>query len=204
MDHIRQIGQNIRRQRKLKGLTLMRVSAIVGISQATLSKIENGQTRLNYDSVKRLAAALETPVTTLLGASPSEDSALAASPPVARRSFTSEGMGSRYDTTRLGFESLCDDFKFASNVYFRVEVKSRSLEEFGPLSRHPGEEFFTVLHGRILFHSEHYKDLAMQPGDSVCFDSMMGHAYIATSDETPLLLMINSVPGAATGTLKMP
>ncbi|MBM5810449.1 MAG: helix-turn-helix domain-containing protein [Gammaproteobacteria bacterium] len=202
MDHIRAIGQNIRRQRKIRGLTLTQLAATVGLSQATLSKIENGQTRLNYDNVKRLAAGLETPVATLLGPEADGAAALGNRFPVARRAFTASGAGSRHETDRLVFEALCDDLKVTSNVYFRVGVLARSLEQFGALSRHPGEEFFTVLRGAICFHSEYYKDLPMQTGDSVCFDAMMGHAYVAVGDETPELLMVNTLPGHVGATLK--
>ncbi|TAK55694.1 MAG: XRE family transcriptional regulator [Gammaproteobacteria bacterium] len=203
MDQFRQIGQSIRQQRKLKGLTLMQLAGVVGISQATLSKIENGQTRLSYDYVKRLAASLETPVATLLGTAEIGTATFDERPPVARRAFTASGTGSRHDTARLEFESLCDELKITSNVYFKVLVRARSLEEFGALSQHPGEEFFMVLRGEVLFHSEYYKDLPMKTGDSVCFDAMMGHAYVATSADTPQLLMVNTLPGRAAGTLKM-
>jgi quercetin dioxygenase-like cupin family protein len=48
--------------------------------------------------------------------------------------------------------------------------------------RHSGEEFAYVLEGEIEFHTEFYAPVRLKPGESVYFDSGMGHAYLAASD----------------------
>jgi hypothetical protein len=67
-----------------------------------------------------------------------------------------------------------------------VELRARSMEEFneefGGLIRHPGEEFVHVLSGELEFHSELYAPLRLAAGDSLYFDSEMGHAYLNASD----------------------
>jgi uncharacterized cupin superfamily protein len=62
------------------------------------------------------------------------------------------------------------------------QPKARTLEEFGELLRHSGEEFSVVLEGAVLFHTELYAPVLLQAGDSVYFDSSMGHAYLRVGD----------------------
>jgi mannose-6-phosphate isomerase-like protein (cupin superfamily) len=63
-----------------------------------------------------------------------------------------------------------------------VEHHARTLEEFGELIRHPGEEFCYVIEGAIVLHTELYEPLRLSVGDSVYFDSRMGHAYLAGAE----------------------
>jgi hypothetical protein len=73
-----------------------------------------------------------------------------------------------------------------------VEIRARSMEEFtaefGGLIRHPGEEFSFVIEGELDFHSELYAPLRLRAGDSIYFDSEMGHAYLKASEERCLLV----------------
>ncbi|MCE2660101.1 MAG: cupin domain-containing protein, partial [Rubrivivax sp.] len=39
-----------------------------------------------------------------------------------------------------------------------------------------------VLEGAVMFHTELYAPVLLQAGDSVYFDSSMGHAYLRVSD----------------------
>ena len=78
-----------------------------------------------------------------------------------------------------------------------VEIRARSLEEFteefGGLIRHPGEEFTFVVEGELIFHSELYVPLHLKAGDSIYFDSEMGHAYLKAS-ELPCRLVCSCAP----------
>ena len=62
-------------------------------------------------------------------------------------------------------------------VLARLRVKS--LEEFGDLVRHSGEEYTYVLEGRVVLHTEFYDPMTLEVGESVYIDSNMGHAYLA-------------------------
>ena len=56
------IGPSIKRIRTAKGLTLDQVATHVGVSKATISKIENGKQGLSVELIDRLAVALDVPV----------------------------------------------------------------------------------------------------------------------------------------------
>ena len=60
-----------------------------------------------------------------------------------------------------------------------ARARAKSLEEFGQLVRHPGEEFTYVVDGEAILHTEFYDPIVLKAGDSVYFDSSMGHAYLA-------------------------
>jgi hypothetical protein len=73
-------------------------------------------------------------------------------------------------------------------------IRAKSLEEFGELVRHPGEEYVYVLTGTIEVHSEFYDPVLLDVGESIYIDSNMGHAYLAAPgcDEATTLAVCSS------------
>lgn len=179
------VGQRVRQERLAKGLRLTDLSQETAISVPTLSKFENGRISLNFRHLVEIARALNVPVNRFMGGQ--------ASHPAGRRSITPDGQGYRQTTGRIDFEILCDDLAHRHNIFWKARIKSRSLEEYGEFSSHPGEEFILVLAGEILLHTASYKPLKLRQGDAIHFDSMSPHAYIAVSQETPVLLISNTV-----------
>ena len=68
------------------------------------------------------------------------------------------------------------------------------MEELGELIRHPGEEYTFVLEGEVDFHTSLYAPVRLKTGDSIYFDSGMGHAYIAASEGRCRVLSLCSAP----------
>ena len=73
-----------------------------------------------------------------------------------------------------------------------MEVRARSLEEWGPLLRHPGEEFVLVLEGTLELHTELYTPVHLSKGDSIYFDSAMAHGYVALNENVCRILSVNA------------
>jgi uncharacterized cupin superfamily protein len=69
-----------------------------------------------------------------------------------------------------------------------ITVKARSRLDFGDLFSHPGEEFILVLEGALDFFSAHYETVRLNKGDSIYFDSSMGHANAAAGPEDAVIL----------------
>src|SRR3546814_10662031 len=65
-----------------------------------------------------------------------------------------------------------------------AQVHARSIEEFGDFHRHDGEEFVYVLDGELAFYSDSYTPAYLKAGDSIYFDSGMGHAYVRSEEHT--------------------
>jgi len=179
------VGQRVRQERLAKGLRLADVGRDSGISVPTLSKFEKGHISLNFRHLVEIARALNVPVNRFMGAQTSH--------PNGRRAITRDGQGYMQATHRVDFEILCDDLAHRHNIFWKARINSRSLEEYGEFSSHPGEEFILVLSGEILLHTATYKPLTLRAGDSIQFDGMSPHAYIAVSEATPVLLISNTV-----------
>ncbi len=70
-----------------------------------------------------------------------------------------------------------------------THVKSRSLDEFGPLSRHSGEEWAYVLEGQVIVHTEFYDPVTLDVGQVIYLDSGMGHAYVVGEGHEEALMI---------------
>ncbi len=179
------LGEKVRKYRAQNGLTLARLSELSGISISTLSKLENGQTSLNLRSVIQLSEGLLIPVTALIS---DDDGSGTGGCKVSRN-----GEASVHRTPQLDFMVLCSDLPSQHNVFWKVRVKARSLAEFGAYRSHPGEEFFLVLEGTVDFRRWGRKPVRLRTGDSVHFDSAVGHAYLAAGGSPALILMSNTI-----------
>jgi len=71
-------------------------------------------------------------------------------------------------------------------------VKSRTIDPSLPWHRHPGKEFIFVLKGALVLHTEDKEPITLKRGDSLLFDSSIGHHYISAGrGETELLLSLS-------------
>lgn len=179
------LGEKVRKYRAQNGLTLARLSELSGISISTLSKLENGQTSLNLRSVIQLSEGLLIPLTALIS---EDDGSGSGGCKVSRN-----GEANVHRTRQLDFMVLCSDLPSQHNVFWKVRVKSHSLADFGSYRSHPGEEFFLVLEGTVDFLRRGRKPVRLRTGDSVHFDSAVGHAYLAAEGNPALILMSNTI-----------
>lgn len=188
-------GAAIRSLRKQREMTLSDVSARTGLAVSTISKLEKGQASLSYDKLVLMSKALDVDISDLL-----EASSYAAVPGLAlsgRRIVHRAGEGQVVETQGYRQTYLATELLNKRLVPIIAELRARTLPEFvaefGGLIRHPGEEFALVLDGEIEFHSDLYAPVRLKKGDSLYFDSTMGHAYLKASDETCRVLAVCSV-----------
>jgi DNA-binding XRE family transcriptional regulator len=185
----------IRQLRKRSGLTLKDVSMRTGMTMSTISKLERGRISLSYDKLMLLSKALGVDLPQLLGP-PSRNAggAQAAGSPQGgmpggggRRVVQRAGDGQKVETS--GYKHVYLATEFLNNGFTPLvgETHARTMDEFiaefGDFIRHPGEEFALVLEGAIDFHTEFYAPVLLKTGDSVYFDSGMGHACLKGADE---------------------
>lgn len=169
-------GESLRAIRLRRGWTLAEVSDRTGLPVSTLSKIENGKMSLTYDKLSRISAGLEIDIAQLFSRE--------VATPVAtggRRSITRAGEGRAIETEHYGHLYPAADLLNKRFVPIVAEIRARSLQEFGDFIRHPGEEYAYVIEGAIELHTELYAPTRLETGDSIYFDSSMGHAYIAAA-----------------------
>jgi len=97
----------------------------------------------------------------------------------ARRSIGRIENAVRIKTPNYDYYYLCPELRRKRMIPVLAHVRAKTLEEFGELVRHPGEEFTYVLEGRVALHTEFYDPIILEIGESVYIDSNMGHAYLA-------------------------
>lgn len=171
-------GRALRELRIAKGWTLADMSRRTGLPVSTLSKIENDRMSLSYDKLTRLCAGLEIDIAELFA---THGAAAAPTRVTGRRSITRAGEGSAINTRDYLHLYPAADLLNKRFVPIVAEIMARSLKDFGELIRHPGEEYAYVLEGTVELHTDLYAPARLNAGDSIYFDSGMGHAYLAAS-----------------------
>ncbi|MBU6373660.1 MAG: helix-turn-helix domain-containing protein [Alphaproteobacteria bacterium] len=188
------LGVRIRRLRQERGWKLAELSARSGIAISTLSKVETGALSLAYDRLLKVANAFDLGLSEFLAPPQSEAKGPAQT---GRISFARSGSGAQVVTPGYNYHYLCENLRLKSMVPILSECTARSLDEFGPLLRHDGEEFTFVVKGRVQFLSEFYGPEVLEEGEGVYIDSRMGHAYLNAGPGPCWILSVNYSPAKA-------
>ena len=180
------LGQRLKHIRKTLRWTQGDLAARSGVAASTISKVENNQLSPSFETILRLAEGLGVDVTDLLA--PNSETA-----PKTRRVITRRGQGERHDTHAYVYEFLCTELKTKQMHPLIARLKAHSIQEFGPLLRHPGEELLLVLKGRVELHTEHYQPAILAEGDCAYLDSSMGHGCISAGDQDAIVFWVSMV-----------
>ena len=170
------LGKNLKRIRARLSMTLEAASHCTGVARSTLSKIENGQMSPTYDVLQKITVGMNIDIVDLFDANRAEA-------PLGRRSITRRGTGQAHETGTYGYEMLAADLSHKRMLPLRATIHARSLDDFQDWVRHQGEEFVSVLSGRVEVHTEFYAPAVLEAGDSIYFDSGMGHALVSMSKQ---------------------
>jgi transcriptional regulator with XRE-family HTH domain len=177
--------------RRQHGWTLAEVSRRTGLTTSTLSKIENDKMSLTFDKLARLSSGLQIDIAALFRGANGAEAHSGAS---GRRSIARAGEGKAIETRNYSHVYPAWDLLNKKIIPIVAELRARSLEEFGELIRHPGEEYAFVLEGEVDLYTSLYAPVRLKAGDSIYFDSGMGHAYIAASEGPCRVLSLCSAP----------
>lgn len=185
------LGAVLRTIRNAQGLTLGDLHSKTGIPVSTLSKMETGRSSLSYDKLVKLAEGLDVDISSLVaGAGPMLP--FQTGMHMGRRSITRRAAGMKVDTQPYQYTYPASDLLHKAFMPMIVQVKCKNIDQFGELIRHHGEEFAIVMSGSIIFHTDVYAPEILHVGDSVYFDSSIGHAYLAGEDGPCTLLSVCS------------
>ncbi|TNE40673.1 MAG: XRE family transcriptional regulator [Sphingomonadales bacterium] len=192
-------GAILRRIRIERGWTLADMSGRCGLPVSTLSKVENAKMSPSYDKLVRISAALEVDIAALLSSAEraADDGPGLVFPVGGRRSITPAGEGRCVETDQYAHLYPASDMLNKKLVPIIAELKARTIEEFGELLSHEGEEFAYVLEGSVLLYSNVYAPVLLHKGDSIYFDSRMGHAYLAAEPGRCVVMSICSAAQAS-------
>jgi len=183
------LGALLRGVRDREGWTLKQMSEKSGIPVSTLSKVEHDRLTLTYDKLYQVAQRLGMRMSELFAESDDE----APAPITARRSLCDIDHAVRVETNNYDYYYLCTDLRRKRMIPVISKIRAKTPEEFGELVHHAGEEFVYVLSGKVTVRTEHYDAVTLDVGQSIYFDSSMGHAYLAADgcDEAVVLAVMS-------------
>jgi len=177
-------GEQIRRLRLSKHMSLGDLAAAVDTSRSFLSQIEQGKTLPSLGTLKAIAAALDVTVGSLI-----DEPATEILEPVVRK-------GSRPKIERLqagiSLEGLThrEIHKAMEPLMIQLEPHSSSGHENYV---HHGQEFAHIVRGKLHIEIDGIP-YEMNEGDSIYFDSSRPHRFGNPSDEVTLALWVITPP----------
>ena len=181
----RPLGQRIAELRKEQGLTLARLAEVCELSEATLSRIENGHSAVSAQHLFALSKYLKVDIADFF-----RDDAAPLTPGI--RSVTTNGKGTHQKLARYDAEILCADLSRKEMHPVINTIRAQTLDQAGGLSSHQGEEFLYVLEGELIIYSDLYAPTQLTRGDSLYFDGAQKHAYVCGGDEPTRILVLVS------------
>lgn len=166
--------------RKEVGLTLRELGTKSGLSDAYLSRVENGQTAITLASLERLAAVFATPITTFF-----EQEVMPQRLVICR---AGRGQKARFRGRTGTLAEVLAEEKHGKMMEPLIVDVSSAIKPVKPLA-HPGEEFNYVIHGtcHFIFGDEEH---TLAEGDAVYFDATVPHALHAIRGQACKILAV--------------
>ena len=179
------LGRRVRHWRLVKGLTLKDVARQVGCSESLLSKVENDRATPSLSTLHKMARALDTNLSDILGSGESETVTRASNRSVLWVDDNECG------GDRMRLEQLVPAKKgrlLQADMYI-IPPGSGSNGEM----QHPGEEFGFVMEGSLRLTIENTSYI-LEPGDSFVFRSELTHAFVNNGNTVTRVLWLNTPP----------
>lgn len=178
------LGERLTQLRRDNRWTLGDVAARTGVGVSTLSKIENNQGDVTFETLMKLCDGLDLSLRHLTKGPPETFHG-------GVRTITKRDEALIIDTVPYHFEVMSTELSRKGMVPTIVTVKARSLEDFAEMNRHPGEEFIYVVRGTLKLYTEFYQPAILEVGDSAHYDSSMQHAFVSIGPEDAVVLSVS-------------
>lgn len=180
-EDVKQIGQRLKGLREALDMTPEDFANSCNISPAEYLKYESGDKDLTISVLKGIASVHKVDVSVLM--------------------FDDEPRMSSYFLTRKGnglavnrvsdysYQTLAGGFNNRKAEIFEVTVEPKGDDVLIHHSIHSGQEFNLVLEGRMLLQING-KDLILEEGDSIYFDSALPHGMKALDEKKVRFLVV--------------
>ena len=170
------LGRILKELRSHRNWTLREMSERSGIPVSTLSKVENDRLTLTYDKLAQLSQKLQIPISELFAETEPAEAI------TARRSIGKLEDAVRVTTQNYDYYYVCTELRRKRMIPILTRIRAKSIDDFGDLVSHSGEEYIHVLEGSIIVHTQFYDPVTLKTGEGIYIDSNMGHAYVAAED----------------------
>jgi transcriptional regulator with XRE-family HTH domain len=177
------VGRQVRRIRNRAEMTLRQLAVATGLSEGFLSQFERDQTQASVGSLRRIAEALQVPLSELF-----EPHGISNARVVRPRGRLRMPFGDGATKYMITPQSSRD---FA--VYIaKLEVGGSSGSE--PYAHDSSDEFLLVLKGSVRLELADTVYL-LDPGDGITFRSDVPHRVVNVHKDTSELIWINGAAG---------
>lgn len=169
-EQIKQIAERLRGLRDVLDLTAADVAQDCGISLEAYQKAESGESDISVSMLQTIARQYNMSLDVLM---------FGEEPKMSTYFLTRAGKGISVERSKAyKYESLASGFRDRKSDPFIVTVEPKPADTPMHLNSHPGQEFNYVLEGRLLLNING-KELILNPGDSLYFDSQQPHGMKA-------------------------
>ena len=180
-EQIRQIGERLQGLRDALDLSIEEMASDCQISVEQYQAIELGESDISVSTLQRIARRFEIPLDVLM---------FGEEPKMSAYFLTRKGTGISVERTKAyKYESLASGFRNRKAGPFIVTVEPKPEDTPMYYNTHSGQEFNLVIEGRLLL-SINGKELVLNPGDSLYFDSSLPHGMKALDGKTVKFLAI--------------
>ncbi|MDR1883051.1 MAG: XRE family transcriptional regulator [Prevotella sp.] len=178
---IKEIGQRLKGLREAVDMTQEQFAASCNIPLEEYVKYESGEEDLMIGVLKGIASVHNVDVSALM---------FADEPRMSSYYLTRKGKGLAVNRVEAyNYQTLAGGFNNRKAEVFEVTIEPESNDVGIHHSTHAGQEFNMVLEGRMLLQING-KDLIMEEGDSIYFDSGLPHGMKALDNKKVRLIVV--------------
>lgn len=169
-EQIKQIAERLRGLRDVLELTAEEVANVCGLSVEDYMLAESGETDISVSMLQKVARKYGITLDALM---------FGEEPKMSSYFLTRAGKGTFIERTKAyKYQSLASGFKDRKADPFIVTVEPKADDSPMTFNSHEGQEFNLVVSGRMMIDIDG-KELILNEGDSIYFDSSLPHGMKA-------------------------
>ena len=179
-EQIKQIAERLKGMREVLNISASEAASTCAVSEEHYLIYESGNFDIPVSILHRMAQQYKFDLTTLLSGE---------EPHMHSYSLTRKDKGIAVDRRQAyKYQSIAGSFLNRKADPFIVEVEPRSNAAVS-YNSHPGQEFNYMIEGKVKFFLGK-KEMILNPGDSIYFDSGLPHGMLAEDGKTAKFLAI--------------
>lgn len=180
-EQIKQIAERLVGLRDALEVSVEEMAQTCHLTPEQYREIESGNVDISVSILHQISQTYGVELTTLM---------FGDEPKMSTYFITRKGKGVAVERTKAyKYQSLAAGFAGRQADPFLVTVHPKPEDEPIYLNSHPGQEYNLVLSGRMLLRINH-KDLILEEGDSIYFNSELPHGMKALDGEKVCFLAI--------------
>ena len=180
-DNVHLIAMRVRELREAAGDTPEEVAKALGISLEKYLNYESGKDDLSISFICEIAARYHVEVTALMTGE---------EPKLRIYSVVRKGQGISVERNKeYKYESLAENFTNKKSQPFLVTVEPDVPDTPISLNSHPGQEFDYIIEGQLCL-SINGREIILEEGDSIYFDSSYAHGMKAVGNKPTKFLAV--------------